>query len=101
MPKITLATFKKFVNTHRDHLLIKNLNNFDGMVDGVRDCQNKSFRNATTTTPNEHNLGINGIWLVTQSRDYFNHYSKDGLTGIEVTNCCGNFVVAIPENNSK
>jgi hypothetical protein len=96
MSKITLATFKSFVNKNMDKLLISNRSDFDGMVDGVRDCENKSFRQATPNASfSPYTLGINGIWLVRGSRNYFTAYSQDGMNGIEVTNSCGTFIVAI------
>lgn len=96
MSKITLATFKSFVNKNRASLLISNKSDFDGMVDGVRDCESKGFRPVSPPIPFTRNtLGISGVWLVNGCRNYFTAYSNDGLEGIEVTNCCGNFIVAV------
>lgn len=101
MSKITLTTLKKFIKTNRTNLLIKNMSDYDGMADGVRDCNNKGFRVAVPTDSQNdhpsHTLGIKGIWLVGNSRDYFTAFNdvSAGLNGIEVTNSCGNFVVAV------
>jgi hypothetical protein len=43
----------------------------------------------------EHTLGINGVWLVGDGRDYFYPYDDDVMTGLRVNNCCGSFILAI------
>lgn len=99
MKKITKATFKSFVKKNRENLLIKTKSSFDGMTDGIERFKDNGFSKAVEAyrVHEEHNLGIQGIWLVNGSRDYFEAYNKDGFVGIEVSNCCGNFVVAIKE----
>lgn len=97
--KITKATFKRFIAKNRDRLFTKNLSDYDAMVDGVRQRDDQGFRQVSASSmsekANNHTLGIAGVWLVGQSRDYFNAYSKDGFEGIEVYNSCGNFIVAV------
>jgi len=99
--KITRATFKSFVTKYAECLLIKNVSNFDGMVDCVMPVQ-RDFRFATKSTRHQnadkYTLGINGVWLVGSSRDYFTAYEDDNFKGIEVSNCCGDFIVAICKN---
>lgn len=68
------------------------------MTDCVQNCDNSRFRPATPSDIRNdagHTLGIAGVWLVGQSRDYFNSFNSDGFTGIEVYNSCGNFVIAV------
>lgn len=92
--KITRATFKKFIK--QPNLLISQHSSFDGMVDGVMPSSDRSFKPVTTTTAHyEHTLGINGVWLVGSSRDFFKHYEENGIVGIEVFNCCGRFIVGV------
>ena len=91
--KITRATFKKFIK--QPNLLISQHSSFDGMVDGVMPSSDKSFKPVTAKTYCEHTLGINGVWLVGSSRDFFTKYEKDGIVGIEVSNCCGRFIVGV------
>ncbi len=94
--KITKATFKSFVKKAGTSLLIKQKSSFDGMVDGVVSNPNASFGQAVGAELfHENNLGIQGVWLVGGSRNYFNAYEKDGIRGIEVWNCCGSFVVGV------
>ena len=95
--KITRANFKKFVRENRENLHINCLSSFNGMTDGVDYVKNSQFKPIVSTLVNEnYTLGINGVWLVGQSRDMFSHYKKDGFEGIEVYNSCGSFIVAVP-----
>jgi hypothetical protein len=92
--KITRATVKSFINKH-DELFIKEVSNFDGMIDGLHYNSNPGFRRAKKATSNhDYNLGIKGAWFVGSSRDYFNKYEDDQFIGIEVYNSCGSFVIA-------
>ena len=94
--KITRATFKSFVKKNRENLHISCISSFNGMTDGVDYVENEQFIPVVSSTVNEHHtLGINGVWLVGQSRDLFSHYKKDGFEGIEVYNSCGSFIVAV------
>ena len=102
--KITAATFKSFVRKNREALQIATKSRFDGMVDGSVSGSGK-FTPCRASRDNgpfklddlsKRDCGIAGVWLVGQSRDYFTAYNKDGFTGIEVSNSCGCFIVAIP-----
>lgn len=98
--KITLATVKSFVRKNAGSLHIKVRSQFDGMVDGVRPLDDSKFRPvdaAAVDTDNSQTLGIAGAWFVRDSQDYFTPYSKNGFVGYEVYNCCGEFVLAVPE----
>lgn len=100
--KITKATFKSFIRKNADKLYIMNLSDFDPMTDCVQQTDSAGFREVKPSTlehANSHTLGIAGVWLVGQSRDYFNPYEKNSFRGIEVYNSCGNFVVAIREQD--
>jgi hypothetical protein len=96
MAKITLATVKRFVKANRETLLISTRSHFDGMIDCVTGCADKSFSPVQAPEHNHENtLGIKGAWLVFGSRDRFSAFETDELTGIEVYNCCGHFVLAV------
>jgi hypothetical protein len=99
--KITLATFKKFIKQNYTDLLINVKSSFDGSTDCVERLHD-GFKKATTdktvsknTSYHDATLGINGVWLVRGSRDFFNSFENETLKGIEVSNCCGTFIVAI------
>ena len=93
--KITKATFKSFIKKNNGKLHILKKSDFDGMQDCVVSVANASFQPVVPANHvYENNLGIQGVWLVGGSRDYFSHYQKNGMIGIEVYNCCGSFVVA-------
>ncbi len=101
MKKITLSTVKAFVKKHRTNLLINVKSSFDGMTDCVQQLSNE-FQPATddktvskSSSYYDATLGINGIWLVRGSRDYFQPFENETLTGISVSNSCGHFIIAI------
>ena len=76
MAKITKATFKSFVKKNRANLLINVKSSFDGMVDGCV-SHNGGFTSAVEAEHiHENNLGIQGVWLVGGSRDYFTAFEK-------------------------
>ena len=95
MTKITKATLKSFVRKNANKLFINVKSSFDGQVDGCEPCH-AGFQPAVRSEIHEgHTLGYKGIWLVSGSRDYFRPYNENGFEGIEVSNCCGYFIVAI------
>lgn len=98
--KTTRATLKSFVNKNKNNLFIRVDSKFDGMTDAVEMQENRNFRPVTQDSDlSEHQqkytLGINGLWLVGSSRDYFEQYQDEQFTGIECSNACGNWVVAV------
>jgi len=93
MKKITRATIKKFVREN-DKLYVNVKREFDGMIDGCRDHHNGFVPAKQTTEHAEHTLGVTGVWLVGQSRDYFRKYEDGAFDGYEVSNCCGCFIIA-------
>ena len=95
MKKITKATVKSFINKNIDQLLINCKSSFDGMYDCCMPIGNEFKKAIKTDECVSHNLGVYGAWFVGQSRDYFTKYETDQLTGIEVSNCCGHFILAI------
>ena len=96
MAKFTKATFKKFVRENRANLLILTKSSLDGMVDGCVSTGNTKFVKAVDADHvHENNMGIMGVWLVGGGRDYFTEFTKDGVRGVEVYNCCGSFSVAV------
>ena len=94
--KITKATFRSFINKNRAKLFVKVLSSFDGMTDCVQQSERSQFIPAgkASYAPN-HNLGIQGVWLVNGSRDFFSHYEDAEFVGLKFYNCCGSGVVAI------
>lgn len=107
MPKkITLTTVKSFVRKNREQLQIMKLSQFDGMIDAISNNPNPAFHPASapdsTGKPfrsigRDPYMGIAGAWFVYGSRDHFREFNENGMVGIEVSNCCGRFVLAIPE----
>ncbi len=95
--KITLTTVKSFIKKNRKDLFINVKSSFDGMTDGC-EPRKDGFIFASTEkqdTCRENTLGVAGAWFVFQSRDYFKPYSDDKFEGIEVSNACGHFILAV------
>lgn len=96
MSKITKATFKSFIRKNKGNLLILTKRKFDGMTDGCEPTGQVDFEPITQTTEwQEHTCGIQGAWLVGGGRDYFSEYNDRGVTGINVYNSCGSFVIGV------
>jgi len=112
--KPTKATFKSFVNKYRNDpktpLFIKVKSKFDGMIDGCAYNKDAEFTlikhipislNANkNANDRNHNLNIEGIYLVGGSRDYFEPYEDETMIGYSCYNCCGSFIVAIEKAKS-
>ncbi len=93
--KVTMATIKSFVKKNRDRLLIDTESRFDSMCDGVRSCEDRGFTAVREGANPENTLGIAGAWFVGGSRNSLTPFSKNGLEGYRVYNCCGSFSLAV------
>ena len=94
--KITRTTIKNFIarEFNAGRLMVKGLSTFDGMIDCVSDLKDDWHKATSTNRSPDYTLGINGLWFVGQSRDYFTAYADDNYIGYEVSNCCGSFLIA-------
>ena len=114
--KITKATFKSFLKRNSDRLYIKVLSKFDGMTDCVErmkdtysklDTSNMYLKDyypaeeGRTFEQRNSNLGLKGVWLVGDSRDYFSFENDGDFIGIKCVNCCGSFTIGINSFNYK
>jgi hypothetical protein len=91
--KITLATLKSFVKK-APKLFVEQKSSFDGMTDGI-----EYFKNSTLVEISKENaIGINGVYTVGGSRDYFKFHENEKFFGIEVYNCCGCGILWSPKN---
>lgn len=94
--KTTLTTIKSFIKKNQGKLYISNTRSFNGMIDGSRECDDKSFRPVETEMHHpENSLGIKGAWFVFRSRDYFGRFEDAEYTGFRVNNCCDSFILAV------
>lgn len=90
MIKITLAGLKAFIRKNKDNLFVRQTSEFNGMTDSVETCDNSSF---VMVNPdkidfgNKYTLGINGLWLVGNSRDRIQLCKEKNIVVIQ--NCCG------------
>lgn len=96
--KTTKATIKSFIRKNEGNLYINIKSRFDGMTDCVESVAGQFQKAKKTTDYTENTLGIQGAWFVGQSRDYFKSFKDNQLTGYEVSNCCGHFIIAIKDN---
>lgn len=94
--KITRATFKSFIKNNADNLFVLEQSRFDGMVDCVTSvqCAPVKVEPAKINFEISHDFGINGVWLVGGSRDYFYAYEDEMFRGFRVSNSCGAYIVA-------
>jgi hypothetical protein len=99
--KITLATLKSFIKKNQGKLFINVKSSFDGMIDGCASHYDgfvKAEKDKTQSVNSDYHdrtQGIKGCWLVGGSRDYFKPYNDLRFEGIEVSNSCGHFIIAI------
>lgn len=97
--KITLATIKKFVKENANNLYAKCTSSFDGMTDCVEN-RKEGFVKVDPTKidlKKEQDLGIERLWFVRGSRDYFSRYNEAGLNGFVISNSCGSSIIATYE----
>ena len=93
--KITRTTLKSFIKKNKDNLFVKVKSSFDGMIDGVRDVEMDWKKVEAEPNFNErYNYGIQGIWVVGESRDYLTEYEDENYKGIRISNCCGVSIIA-------
>jgi len=92
---MTKASFKKFIRDHKDKMLINIRSAFDGMTDSCESNNNgwQPLEAEDEKHAFENNLGLKGVWLVGHGRDYFKPLVDSDYYGIEVSNCCGHFMV--------
>lgn len=86
--KITMATVKAFIRKNADNLYVKVNSSFDGMTDCVQHVKD-NYRKISANDA----IGINGVWVVGESRDRINIYSDNEYTGYEIYNCCGSGII--------
>lgn len=97
--KITLATVKSFIRKNWANLHIKCTSDFDGMDDSIHHDPSAQFHPVKQDDRGceSNTLGIAGAWFVKGSRDYFSAYEDRLMVGIDVSNCCGSFILAVPK----
>ncbi len=97
--KATIATIKSFIKKNRQNLLISVRSSFDGMCDGVRDCEDQGFSPALEGGHADNSFGIQGAWFVGSSRDYITPFNKNEngevFEGYEIYNCCSHFLLGV------
>jgi len=94
--KITLATFKAFAKRNSDKLFAREDSDFCGMTDCVQQNDDPQFKpTEITEETGYYSTGIQGIYTVGRSNDYFSIYEDETFFGIRVYNCCGSSVLAI------
>ena len=93
--KITLATLKSFAKRNSDNLFVKKCSSFDGMTDCVEVVKSDWRKTEISDKTNYYKTGIDGVYTVGCSRDYFEIFEDSTYYGIEVYNCCGRSILAI------
>ena len=94
--KITMATLKSFLRKNKGKVYIQVKSTFNGMQDMVTPVDDNGFQIGEETIKCTSNtLGLQGIWIVGNSRDRINKYEDDIFNGFYIYNCCGSFSVAV------
>lgn len=96
MKKITLATIKKFIKENSNNLYANCTSSFDCRTDCV-ESRNGGFLKVDASKidfTKEYNLGIERLWFVRDSRDYFRSYNENGYIGYIISNSCGASIIA-------
>ena len=94
--KITLASLKSFAKRNEDKLFFKEKSGFSSMSDMVEQNSNPEWHKSKVSLDKVYyRTGIDGIYTVGSSRDYFEIYQDDDYYGIEVYNSCGSSILAI------
>jgi hypothetical protein len=94
--KITLATVKEFIKKNETALFVKKESSFDGMSDMVEFDKAAEFKAARKTENHiQCTLGIDGVWVVGGSRNWFKKFENENFIGIEINNCCGTSLIGI------
>ena len=87
--KFTKTSLKKFIKQNKDNLFIKQESRFDGMDDCVNSCRDAEFIKVYSNLidfTKDRTYGIDGLWLVGSSRDYFEVINENE---IRIYNSCG------------
>ena len=94
--KITRATIKSFIKNNVGNLYIKTHSDFNGMTDCVERVESEFRKAIGEYDPQKENtLGVDGVWLVGQSRDTFVEFNSKDFKGYTVANSCGSWTIAI------
>jgi len=100
--KITLATLKSFAKRNENNLYVMEKSRFSGMSDMVEQTENPEFiKTEITDNTRYYATGIQGVYTVGSSRDYFNYFENKNYIGIKVYNCCGSCVLAAKKQPEK
>lgn len=99
MAKATIATVKSFIRKNEGVAYINEKSRFDGMTDSVETRSHgfiplRKSTNGAFLVKDCPSLGYYGVWLVGGGRDSVKPYEDDAMTGYQVTNSCGRWIVA-------
>ena len=69
----------------------------NGIVETIDsfDISNKETSNNVIDFTKEDDFGIDRLWFVRRSRDYFEIYNEGGMKGYRIFNSCGSSVIAV------
>ena len=97
--KITRTTLKSFLKKNEGMILSKTTSRFDGMVDCVMPTGQKEFiqDKGHYDPTKERTLGFDNVYLVGDSRDYFDLIDDENHKGIRGYNCVGAWQVVVPK----
>ncbi len=94
---INRNTLKSFIKNNMEHgVYVANLSDYEEDIDSVIPNDDPEVLKVYDYNEQDQNsFGIDGIWLVSGSRNSFTRYENEKYLGIKVYNCCGNFIVFV------
>ena len=95
--RFTRSSFKKFIKENMDNLYVLAEMDFDGMTDCVSEVKGtpRKVNASEVNFEKDYTFGINGIWLVGDSMDYFTPFEDEMFKGVEISNCCGRYKLGV------
>ena len=90
-----MATLKAFANRNKERLYAKTESQFDGMTDCIEKVEDEFKPTQITSETDYYRTGIQGIYTVGSSRDYFDIYENSVYFGIRVLNSCGTTILTV------
>ena len=95
MKVVNYVQLAKFIKNNKKENLFLKIVKFQPISEQLKTVNENFYPIKRTIKYMEHTLGIQGIWLINSSSDYYSYFETDIFQGIEVNNFCTHFILAI------